>query len=187
MPFATHSLDSAPLPSREALGKLVQNYGFLPNLAGKFAESPAALNGLLGFMGAFESKDMTLTALERQVVLLTVSAWNECVYCAAAHSMMANMSGLERGQIDNLHRGKPLADVRLEALRRFVETVLERKGWADEADVRLFLDAGFTKAQVFEVLFGIALKTFTNYANHITKPEVNAQFAGFLPTWAKAA
>ena len=187
MPFQIHTLETAPEASRPALGKLVQNYGFLPNLAGVFAESPGALNGLLGFMGAFESQEMTLAPLERQIVLLTVAVWNKCAYCAAAHGMMANMCGLERGEVDALQQGRPLREGRLEALRRFTEAVLEKKGWTKDVDLAAFLGAGFSKAQIFEVLFGIALKTFTNYANHISKPPVNTQFAGFLPAWDKAA
>jgi len=30
-----------------------------------------------------------------------------------------------------------------------------------------FLDAGYSKAQAFEVVLGIALKTMTNYCNHL--------------------
>lgn len=47
MPFQIHTVESAPAAARESLGRLVESYGFLPNLAGVIAESPAALNGLV--------------------------------------------------------------------------------------------------------------------------------------------
>lgn len=187
MPFPIHTLETAPAGARESLAKLIQNYGFLPNLAGAFAESPASLNGLLGIMSTFDAKEMTLSPVERQVVLLTASVRNKCAYCTAAHSMLANMNGLNRAEIDNLHQGRPLGDTRFEALHRFAEAVVEKRGWVGESDIRKFIAAGFTKAQVFEVIFGIALKTLTNYINHIVKPPVNEQFAAFLPKWADVA
>ena len=187
MKFQVHTVDSAPTGARETLGKLVQGYGFLPNLAGAIAESPATLSGLVGIMGAFDAPEMTLAPIERQVVLLAVSARNRCEYCTAAHSMLANMNGLDRAEIEKIQQGRPLADSRLQALRRIAEALVEKRGWVSDADLADFAAAGFTKGQVLEVVFGVALKTLTNYANHVAKPPVNAQFAAFVPNWAKAA
>lgn len=187
MSFPIHTVETSPTGARETLKKVAQNYGFLPNLAAAFAESPATLSGLFGFMGAYDADDMTLTKLERQVVLLTASVANKCEYCAAAHGMLANMNGLDRSEVDNLQQGRPLGNARIEALRRFAEAIVDKRGWASDADLGRFFAAGFSKAQVFEVVFGVALKTLTNYANHIARPPVNRQFAEFLPKWADAA
>lgn len=102
MSFQVHTIESAPLDAREALSMIVQSYGFLPNLAAVFAESPATLTGLLGFMSAYDAKEMTLSPVERQVVLLAVSVANRCEYCTAAHGMLANMHGLDRAEVSHL-------------------------------------------------------------------------------------
>ncbi len=187
MHFPIHDLDSAPAGARPTLAEIRQSYGFIPNLAGAFAESPGALNALWGALRAFEAAEMTLSPLERQVVLLAVSARNRCEYCAAAHGMLADMNGLERREVQNLQEGRRLSDARLEALRQFAETLVDRRGWLSPGDLEKFIGAGFTRAQVFEVILGVALKTLTNYANHVAKPAVNEQFAAFLPKWAAAA
>lgn len=187
MRFPIHNVATAPAGSQEALARIAGKYGFVPNLAGVFAESPAALSALLGAINAFDAAQMSLSPLERQVVLLAVSVKNRCEYCTAAHSMLVNMHGLDRTEVDNLQQGRPLGNERLETLREFVETVVERSGRLPEADIEKFTAAGFTRAQVLEAIFGVALKTLTNYANHIAKPPVNKQFAAFLPKWADAA
>lgn len=187
MDFPTHTLETAPAGSREALAKIAQRYGFVPNLAGAFATSPGALAGLDAALETFDAPAMTLGAVERQVVLLAVSVQNRCEYCTAAHSMVATMSGLDRAEVDRLQQGLPLGDSRLEALRRFAEVVTETRGWPTEEDLQAFADAGFDEAAVLEVVFGVAVKTLTNYVNHIAKPAVNEQFAAFLPAWAQAA
>ncbi len=97
--------------------------------------------------------------------------------------MLASLNVLSRDEVENLQQGRALREGRMEALRRFVEVVIDSRGWVSEGELEKFLRAGFTKAQVLEVIFGVALKTLTNYANHITKPSVNEQFAEFLPNW----
>ena len=63
-----------------------------------------------------------------------------------------------------------------------LNTRLEVLGWVKVAQ------GGLAAAPVDpRVIFGVALKTLTNYANHIAKPAVNEQFAAFLPKWSRAA
>ncbi len=186
MHFELHTPESAPAGSRQRLAKIAKKYGFVPNLAAVFAESPAVLDALSGLMITYDNPQMTLTTLERQVVLLTASLRNSCKYCTAGHSMLANMNGLERADIENLQQGRPLADERLERLRKFVELVVENRGLVGDSEIESFIAAGFSKAQILEVLSGVALKTLTNYAYHIAQPQVNKEFADFLPDWSEA-
>lgn len=187
MTFPIHTPDTAPPGARPGLERAMARYGFIPNLVGVFAEAPAALTGLLDATEAFDDLPLTLTAAERQVVLLATSVRNRCEYCTAAHGMLATMAGIDRAAVDDLQQGRPLADTRLDALRHLAEVLVDRRGWLAEADLDRFAAAGFGEAQVFEVILGVSLKTLTNYANHVAKPKVNAEFAAFLPKWSTAA
>ena len=187
MSFTVHTVESAPAGSREALEAIQSRYGFLPNLAATVAESPGALRGLFASIEAYDDPALTLTPLERQVVLIATSVENRCDFCVAAHSMLADSLGLERAQIARLQAGQALADERLEALRAFTTEVVRQRGWIEPAAVDRLLAAGFERGQVFEILLGVALKTLTNYINHIAGTEVNPQFADFAPNRASAA
>lgn len=187
MTFQVHTTDTAPDGAKQTLGAIEERYGFIPNLAGVFAESPGAFKGLLSAIQAFDDEALTLTTIERQVVQIAVAAENRCDYCAAAHSMLAHKLGVPRDQIDRLQQQESLDDERLEALRSFATAVVQQRGWINKNDLDQFLAAGFSKGQVLEVLLGVSLKTLTNYANHIARPEVNSQFADFLPDWKDAA
>jgi uncharacterized peroxidase-related enzyme len=181
MSLTLHTVDTAPAAARPALQAIVESYGFLPNLAAVFAESPATLGTLLTIMKNFDAAEMTLSRLERQVVLLAASVQNNCEYCTAAHGMLAHMAGLDRVEVEKLQTGRALGAPRLQALRQFVQIVVEERGWVPADAVSSFIAAGFSRAQVLEVVLGIALKTLTNYVNHMAKPPVNQQFAAFLP------
>ena len=52
-----------------------------------------------------------------------------------------------------------------------------------EAEVDAFIDAGFTKAQVLEVVLAAAVKTISNYTNHIADVPLDAAFE--VNRWSK--
>ncbi len=160
-----HTVETAPPEARQALTKASAAFGFLPNLLGKLANAPAALEAYLAVSAAFNRT--SLNPLERQVVLLTASFVNQCPYCVAAHSMLAGAAGGDRATVDALRAGRTIADERLEALRRYTEHLVERRGQADPHETQRFLDAGFDKAQIYEVITGITQKTLSNYSDHV--------------------
>lgn len=179
--FPVHSIETAPAGSREGLQAAKARFGFVPNLLGMLAGSPAALGAYLGVTEAFGAG--TLTEVERQVVLLTVSRQHECHYCMAAHSAGAMMAGIGPEVLEGLRRGEPLPDARLEALRRTTDRLVTARGWISPEEVDAFFTAGFTEAQLLEVLAGIALKTISNYANHLAGTPLDPPFAKFA--WSK--
>ena len=174
MKFTIHTLDTAPAPAREALLAVKGRFGMLPNLLAILAESPAALNGYLTVAEAFESS--SLSPAERNLVLLMASLENGCEYCVAVHSMSARRQGLPDDVISALRGGATLNDPRLEALRQFTQAVVRQRGWAESAAER-FLAAGFTQAQVLEVVLGVTQKTLSNYVNHLAHTPLDAMFA----------
>ncbi len=173
--FQIHDKNSAPAASRPVLAQTEKVFGFVPNIIGMFAESPAALKGYTGVAGAFASS--SFSAAEQQTVLLETSRENGCEYCMAAHSTVAGMEGVPEDVIRALRDGSPIDDPRLEALRLFTRKVVEGRGRLPNTDVQSFLDAGFTRAQILEVLLGVTQKTLSNYANHIAGTPLDEAFA----------
>jgi len=108
--------------------------------------------------------------------MLAVSEANDCEYCVAAHSTLAKrMAKMDATLVDAVRRRAPLADVKINALVTFTRKVVEQRGILAEAEVA-FLDAGYTRAQVIEVLLGVGMKTFNNYVDHIAHTPLNDQF-----------
>jgi uncharacterized peroxidase-related enzyme len=173
--FIAHTAETAPAASRPLLEGIGRGFGFVPNLFGVFAESPAALRGALAIYEAFTSS--SLSAAEQQLVMLAVSEANDCEYCVAAHSTLAKrFAKVDPAVVDAVRRREPLADAKLEALAKFVRALVERRGMLGDSEVDAFLDAGYTRAQVIEVLLGVGMKTFNNYVDHIAHTPLNDQF-----------
>ena len=173
--FIIYDVDSAPEASRGTLADAQKQYGMVPNLMGIMAESPALVRTYAEVGKAFESS--SLSPLEQQIVVLTASFLNECSYCMAAHSMIAKMVGLPAIEVEALREGRPLDDPRLETLRAFTRAVVRDRGWVSRPHVEEFLRAGFTKAQLLDVVLGVAFKTLSNYTNHIVGTPLDEAFA----------
>lgn len=174
--FTLHTTDDAPEGSKAALAAIEQGWTFIPNLHRTLAESPVTLQGydtLFGLVGK-----SSFTPPEQQVLFLAVSVLNECEYCASGHSALAAKAGLKPDAIVALREGRPLADARLEVLRRFAEAMVRERGHVGDAAVDAFIAAGFTRAQVLEVVLVIGTKTISNYVNHVTHTPNDAFMAG---------
>jgi len=183
MHYTVHAVESAPAEAQPHLAKSLKAYGFIPNLHAVMAEAPTLLEAYREVSAIF---DMTsFSPAERQVVLLAASAENACTYCMAAHSTIASMQKVPADTITALRAGTPIADPKLEALRRFTEAMVRSRGRPDPAEVATFFAAGYGKQQLFEVIVGVGLKTLSNYTNHIADTPLDA---GFAPqAWARAA
>jgi len=173
--FTIHTVDSAPAGSKPLLEALQKSFGFIPNLFAAFAESPAALQGALAIAEAFSKS--SLSPGEQQLVALAVSEANDCQFCVAAHSTIAKRFVRIKPEIVAAVRERTaLPDAKLDALVTFVRQAVERRGWVADADVAAFLAAGYTKAQLIEVLMGVGMKTFNNYVDHLAHLPLNDQF-----------
>jgi uncharacterized peroxidase-related enzyme len=173
--FTAHTAESAPAASRPLLEGIGRSFGFVPNLFGVFAESPAALRGALAIYEAFSTS--SLAPAEQQLVMIAASEANDCEYCVAAHSTLAKrFAKVDPALVNATRRREPLADAKLDALVTFTRKIVEQRGMLAAAEVDAFLEAGYTRAQVIEVLLGVGMKTFNNYVDHIAHTPLNDQF-----------
>lgn len=173
--FDVHTKETARPESVELLSSAEKAYGFIPNLLGVMAESPATLGAYLSIGQLFEKSSFSPT--EQQLVILTTSRFNECDYCMAAHSVIAGMQKVPDDIVAAIRDDRPIDDPRLEALRLFTHTVVEKRANLSPADIEAFLAAGYTKENVLEVLFGVSFKTLSNYVNHVAGTPLDNAFA----------
>ncbi len=173
--FPIHSPETAPDAARPTLEQAKARFGFVPNILLGLAESPEALKGYMTLMGIFHGG--SFSEIERDVALIAISARNRCGYCVAAHSTQGAGHGLSEEDLAAIRAHEPLSDPRLEALRRFVDALVEKRGWVGEDEIQAFLAAGFARAQALELLVAVAAKTLSNYANHMIGTPIDEPFA----------
>ena len=183
MKFTVHTTDTAPEAARQDPSAAEKAFGFLPNLLGVLAEAPIALRAYLDLTDLLSKA--SFTPIEQQLMMIAGSVTNQCGYCIAAHSTVAKMVKMPAPVLEALRTGAPLPDARLEALRSFTSDIVTARGRVSDARLEEFLAAGFTRQHVLEVVFAVAMKTLSNYANHIAETPVDAAFSA--QAWNAAA
>jgi uncharacterized peroxidase-related enzyme len=176
--FTFHTPDNTTGQTRELLEGIRKHYGFIPNLFGYMAEAPATVEAYLALNDLVSGT--SLTPAQQQVALLAVSVANECEFCTVAHRAIGKMKGANAQTLSAIATGAVVADAKDRALAVFTQIIVRKLGRPDDAEIEAFLGAGFTRQQILEVILIVAIKTLSNYTNHLTQPEPNKELLAML-------
>jgi len=182
--FDIHTLETAPKESRPLLENSNKAFGRIPGLHGIMAEAPALLQAYQQIHKLF-AEQTTFDKDELTVVWQSINVEHDCHYCVPAHTGIAKMMKVDDVVTEALRTETALPNARLEALRAFTLAVVRDRGNVDDSAVQAFLDAGYTKRQVLEVVLGVSQKVMSNYTNHLAKTPVDEVFKPFA--WEKAS
>lgn len=177
-----------PIPTKEQVSpdnqaifdKLNGMVGFVPNLYAIFAHSDTALGDYL----ALQNRKSSIRTKEREVINLVVSQVNSCSYCLSAHTQFAKVNGFTDEQILDIRRANIGFDPKLDALAKLVKNTTENRGHASGAVIEAFYAAGYTEANLIDVVIIIGDKIITNYLHALTDIPVDWPLAPELETAA---
>jgi len=172
---ATAAAQGTPL-----LESAQKKLGFIPNMYGAMVNSPGLLETYQLGYERFRSES-GFTPAEQEVVFLAISFDNGCDYCMAAHSVIADaFSKVPKDTTDAIRAGAAIPDARLAALAGFTRHLLHTRGRPTAEAAQAFIRTGFTERQILEIILAIAVKTLSNYSNHIFGTPVDDMFKGRL-------
>jgi len=165
------TIEAAPAASQPLLQAVKKQLGVAPNLFRLVANSPVALAGYLGMSGALGKGE--LPAATRERIALAVAEINGCDYCLSAHTYLGrNVAKLDDAEITANRSGAsndPVAD----AAVRFAAKVTTLRGHVSDEDFLAVKAAGYTDAQIIEIVQHVALNTWTNYINTVGQTEID--------------
>jgi uncharacterized peroxidase-related enzyme len=154
----------------ELFGALKSKLGFVPNLYRVAGSSPSTLAALLGLgealgKGSFDAKT-------REAIALAVAGANSCDYCASAHTAISKSLKIEDAEIVSRLHGKS-ADKRIGAIIAFAVTLVQKRGFATDADLAAARQAGLSDADIVETIGVTVQNIFTNYINHVAQTDID--------------
>lgn len=179
-PFPVHTIHSAPAAARPSLEALQNAFGMIPNIAGAMATSPVLIDCLVGLFGKVHGGSFTEPQI--QVVLLTDAVANASSWAVAFHSALALQQGIDTADVDAIRAGRLPGDPMFAALSGLARALIETRGHLAQQQVERFLEAGFDRAHLLEVIAIVAASTITNYAATITNPPLEQVFTPYA--WA---
>lgn len=170
------TIESAEPAARSLLEDARAQLGFIPNMYARMASLPALLST---YSHGYQllRQEAGFNAIEQEVIFLSVSVENGCEYCVAAHSLVADaMSRVPPAVTNALRDGQPVPDTKLAALAEFTRTMVAKRGLPSAADVGMFLAAGYEERHILGVVLAVAVKTISNYTNHLFHTPLDAPF-----------
>lgn len=165
------TVDAAPPATHASLRAVEKSLGSVPNLFRVVANSPAALSGYLALSANLKASALPAATHER--IALAVAELNGCNYCLSAHTYLArHVAKLDDAEIA-ANRSGASNDAKADAAVRFASAIVRERGHVNDAEVAAVRAAGYTDAEIVDIVLVVALNTFTNYVNEVAQTAID--------------
>ena len=168
-------LNSLPADIRERILQVQDKAGFIPNVFLALARRPAEWRAFFAYHDALMLKEEgSLTKGEREMIVTTTSAANQCLYCVVAHGAILRIYEKQPLLADQLAVNYRKADItpRQRAMLDFAMKVSQRSHEIEEADFAALHAHGFDDEDIWDIA---AITAFFGLSNRM------ASFSGMLP------
>lgn len=162
--------DIANSEQAELFAAIKAKLGIVPNFLRVFANSPDALKAFLGFHHIAGSG--SLDAATRERIALTLAQKNECSYCLSAHTAIGRKTGLNSDEITANRQGDS-HDAKAAVAVKFARKLAEHTGDVTTAELQEMRDAGFTDADIVEVITHTGINLLTNILSKASRVDID--------------
>ena len=159
--------------AREALG-------FVPNVFRVYAFRPERLSAWFAHYRQLHEPTENLSAADREMIAVVVSAANGCLYCLVAHgaALREELGDPVLGERISYDWRRAGLDPRRAAICAYADRLTRDPRAVDAADLATLLDAGLTREEAWDVIEITAMYNFTNRLAMATNMLPNAEYSG---------
>ena len=169
-------LNTLPDDIRARILEVQEKAGFIPNVFLGFARRPAEWRAFFAYHDALMLKEEgSLTKGDREMIVTTTSARNQCLYCVVAHGALLRIyekKPMVADQVAVNYRKATDITPRQRAMLDFAMKVCERSHEISEDDFAPLHAHGFDDEDIWDIA---AITAFFGLSNRI------ASFSGMQP------
>ncbi|AUH66449.1 peroxidase-related enzyme [Paracoccus zhejiangensis] len=164
--FAIPDLQSLPEDLREAIAKVSEKSGFIPNIFLALAHRPAEFRAFFAYHDALMDSDEGLSKAERELIVVATSGLNRCQYCVVAHGAILRIRAKNVHIADQVAVNWRKADLtdRQRAMLAYAEKVTLDAQSITDADHQALEAAGFTPDEIWDIA---AIAAFFGMSNRL--------------------
>ena len=162
--------DDATPEQRALLDAIHTQLGMVPNFLKVLANSPVALRAFLGLHEI--AGGGSLDAQTRERIALTLAQQNSCQYCVSAHTALGRKAGLSSAEIEANRTGTS-QDAKAAVAVKFAQALAEHSGGVTTAELLEVRDAGFSDAEIVEIIAHVGMNVFTNILAKASRVEID--------------
>jgi uncharacterized peroxidase-related enzyme len=172
-------LADLPEDIRARILEVQEKSGFIPNVFLAFARRPAEWRAFFAYHDALMTPETVgrtsgLSKGEREMIVTTTSAANNCLYCVVAHGAILRIYEKKPLVADQVAVNYRKADIapRQRAMLDFAMKVCQNSHEIDEADFTALHAHGFSDEDIWDIA---AITAFFGLSNRM------ASFSGMMP------
>lgn len=163
--------DAATPEQHALLHQLSERQGHVPNLLRIMAHSPAALRAFLGLHGIAREGSLDLPTRER--IAIALAQKNGSAYCLSAHTQLGSQAGLNGAEMDANRLGDS-HDAKAAIAVRFACRLIEQRGDLSNDELQAIRDAGYSEAEIIEVITHAGLNFLSNLISKVSQVEIDS-------------
>jgi uncharacterized peroxidase-related enzyme len=162
--------ETANTEQKLLLNAIQSQLGGVPNFLKIFANSPAALRAFLGLYGI--ANEGSLDAQTRERIALALAQQNACEYCVSAHTAIGQKAGLSKEEI-SANRNGDSKDAKAAVAVKLALSLVEHMGEITTAELIEARNAGYTDADIVEIITHVGLNILTNMIGKASRVEID--------------
>ena len=161
--FPVPEMEDLPEDIRERIDEETERAGFTPNVFSAFAYKPSHFRAFFEYHDAL-TEDTTLEREEIEMIVVTVSGINDCLYCVVAHGALLRIFAGAPKLADQLATNHRTADLsgQHRAMLDFAAKLTETPGKVDDDDVARLREAGFSNEEIWDIGSVVAVFNLSN-------------------------
>ena len=189
-------INSLPEDIKAKVLEVQAKAGFVPNVFLALARRPAEWRAFFAYHDALMDPESTgrssrLTKGDREMIVTTTSAANQCLYCVVAHGALLRIYEKKPTVADQVavnYRKATDISLRQKAMLDFAMKVCQQSSEVDDADFEALHAHGFDDEDIWDITAITAFFGLSNRMASVTGMQPNAEFylMGRLPREKKA-
>lgn len=168
--ITTITNEIANAEQQELLNAIQSQLGMVPNFLKVFANSPAALRAFLGLHGI--ANEGSLEPQTRERIALALAQQNACEYCVSAHTAIGKKTGLSGDEMTENRAGKS-QDAKAAIAVKLALSLAEHTGEITTAELIEAREAGYSDADIVEIITHVGLNILTNMLGKASRLEID--------------
>jgi uncharacterized peroxidase-related enzyme len=175
--FPVPDYDGLPHDLRERIDEETERAGFTPNVFSALAYKPSHFRAFFDYHDALV-EDTDLAREEVEMIIVTVSGVNDCLYCVVAHGALCRVYAEAPKLADQLATNHRQADLSEQhrAMLDFAVDLTESPGRVTDEDVQELLDAGFSREEVWDITTVVSFFNLSNRLASVADMRPNDEF-----------
>lgn len=176
--FPVPSLADMPDDVRQRIEAVQEKSGFIPNVFLALAHRPAEFRAFFAYHDALMEGESGLSKAEREMIVVTTSALNQCQYCVIAHGAILRIRAKDPYIADQVATNYRKADVtpRQRAMLDYAVKVSREAESVGPEDFEALYAHGFSDADIWDIGAVSAFFAMSNRLANMSSMRPNAEF-----------